>query len=237
MMTELKSTRITWLGHSTVQITTPRGASILIDPFIEQNPEYPKNYKLPDKLDLVLLTHAHFDHIADAVPVAKKSGANVVGMFELVQWIASKGVEKTTPMNLGGSFTFEDVTLTMVEAKHSSGIQDGDNFLYGGVPAGFILKIENTPVLYHAGDTALFGDMRLIAELYQPQIGMLPIGGHFTMDPEQAARAANYLRLKKVLPIHYGTFPPLKGTPDELEKHLSGSGIEVIRIKAGDEIS
>jgi L-ascorbate metabolism protein UlaG (beta-lactamase superfamily) len=235
-MPDLKGTSLTWLGHSVVLIVTPKGTTILIDPFLEHNPSYPKDYKLPEKIDLILATHGHFDHIADVVPTAKKTGATVVGMYELVSWFQSKGVEKTIGMNLGGSYTHGDVTLTMVEAKHSSGIQDGDKVVYGGAPAGFILTIENGPVLLHAGDTTVFSDMKLIAELYKPEIGMLPIGGHFTMGPREAAVAAKYLSLKTVLPLHWGTMPELAGTPDELQKNLDDQSIEVLKVKVGQEL-
>lgn len=235
-MAHWKNLSITWLGHAAVHITTPKGTEILIDPFLEHNPKFPKNYKLPDRLDLMLLTHAHMDHIADAVPVAKKHHPQVVGIYELVSWVGSKGVENIVGMNLGGSFQHKDVTVTMVEAHHSSGLQDGDKVLYGGEPAGFVLTIENAPVLYHAGDTSLFSDMRLIKELYAPEVGMIPIGDHYTMGPKAAAVAAGYLGLKTVIPIHYGTFPQLTGTPAEFKEHLKGKSIEVLVPQPGETL-
>jgi L-ascorbate metabolism protein UlaG (beta-lactamase superfamily) len=235
-MTDLKGTAITWLGHSLALITTPKGTNILIDPFLEHNPKYPKNYKLPEKIDLLLLTHGHADHISDAVPVAKKHNPQVVGIFELVGWVQSKGVENIVPMNLGGSYKHGDVTLSLVEARHSSSIQDGDKVLYAGDAGGFVINIENGPVIYHAGDTSLFSDLKIIRELYAPQIGLLPMGDHFTMGPKAAAIAAGYLGVKTVIPIHYGTFPQLTGTPAELKSHLSGTGIDVLTPEPGETI-
>jgi L-ascorbate metabolism protein UlaG (beta-lactamase superfamily) len=235
-MTQMNGLAITWLGHAAVQITTPAGTEILIDPFLEHNPKYPKAYKLAEKIDLLLLTHGHSDHIADAVAVAKKHHPQVVAIYELAEWIGSKGVENTVGMNLGGSYQYKDVTVSMVEARHSSSIQDGDKTLYAGDPAGFVIAAENAPVLYHAGDTSLFSDMRLIQELYHPEIGMIPIGDHYTMGPKAAAIAAGYLGLKTVIPIHYGTFPQLTGTPAELEQHLQGAGVKVRAPQPGEAI-
>ncbi|GGH12716.1 metal-dependent hydrolase [Silvibacterium dinghuense] len=232
-MTDFKGTSITWLGHASALITTAQGTQILIDPFFAQSPTFPKDYVLPEKLDLVLLTHGHFDHIADAEPLAKQYKSQVVGMVELAGWLASKGVENTVGMNLGGTYRFKDVAITMVEAKHSASIQDGDKTLYAGVAAGFILTIDNGPVIYHAGDTSLFSDMKLIGELYQPEIGLLPIGDHYTMGPKAGAIAAQYLGLKTVIPIHWGTFPGLTGTPAELRKHLA-TGIEITELAPGE---
>jgi L-ascorbate metabolism protein UlaG (beta-lactamase superfamily) len=236
-MSNLKGTSITWLGHSFVHVQTQVGTSILIDPFMEQNPSFPRAYVMPEKVDLILVTHGHFDHIADAAPLAKKYNAMVVAIFEVAGWLASKGVEKTTGMNIGGSFRFEDIVATMVEAKHSSGIGEGDKIIYGGEPGGFVLTVDSGPVLYHSGDTTVFSDMKLIRELYAPEFAMLPIGGHYTMGPREAALAANYLGVEIVLPIHYGTFPPLTGTPQQLETYLQGTGIEVAMVNAGETLS
>lgn len=235
-MPDLKGAVVTWLGHATVHISTAKETSILIDPFIEHNPKFPKDHKLPEKIDLVLATHGHSDHIADLVPVATKYNATVVSIVEVTGWAQSKGVKQAVGVNLGGSWKYQDVTVSVVEAKHSSSIDDGGNVIYGGVPVGFVLTIENGPVLYHAGDTSLFSDMQLIRDLYHPELGMLPIGDHYTMGPRTAAIAAKYLGLKSVLPIHYGTFPALSGTPEELTKYLDGSGVEVKALVPGESL-
>ncbi|HYK34522.1 metal-dependent hydrolase [Alloacidobacterium sp.] len=235
-MADLQGTIVTWLGHATVHIATAKGTSILIDPFIEQNPKFPKNYKLPAKIDLILATHGHGDHIADLLEVAKKHDSTVVGMVELIGWAQSKGVKNAIGMNLGGSWKHDDVTVSMVEARHSSGISDGNQTVYGGEPIGFVVTIQNGPVLYHAGDTCAFLDMQLIRDLYHPQLAMLPIGDHYTMGPKGAVIAAKYLGVKSVLPIHYGTFPVLTGTPEELSQLLDGSGIEVKAISPGESL-
>ena len=235
-MTDLKGTTVTWLGHATVHVATAKGTSILIDPFIEQNPKFPKGYKLPEKIDLILATHGHGDHVADLVSVAEKHGSTVVGMVELMGWAESKGVKKTVGMNLGGSWAHEDVVISLVEAKHSGGADGGNQIVYAGEATGFVITVKDGPVLYHAGDTCAFLDMQLIRDLYQPELAMLPIGDHYTMGPKGAALAAKYLGATSVLPIHYGTFPVLTGTPEELAALLDGSGIEVKAIAPGESL-
>lgn len=234
-MSSLQGTKITWLGHATVLVQTGKGTAVLIDPFIEHNPKYPKGFKLPEKIDYILLTHGHGDHISDVVPVAAKHGSTVVAIYELAAYVESKGVAKTIGMNLGGTVQLGDVAATMVDAKHSSGAQDESGTHYVGVAAGYVLRVENGPILYHAGDTTVFRDMQLIRELYNPEIAMLPIGGHFTMGPKEASLAVRYLAPQKVLPLHFGTFPPLTGTPEELAQ-LVGAGTEVVCWSAGDSV-
>ena len=226
-MSSVKGTRITWLGHATVLVQTPKGTNILIDPFIAQNPKYPKDFALPAKIHYILATHGHADHISDVVPVAAKHGSTVVAIYELAAYLAEKGVAHTIGMNLGGTVQLEDVAATMVEAKHSAGAQDER------VAAGYVLTIADGPVLYHAGDTAVFGDMKLVGDLYKPEVAMLPIGGHFTMGPKEAALAVGLLGAKTILPIHYGTVPQLKRTPEELAA-LVDVGVQVVRWAPGD---
>jgi L-ascorbate metabolism protein UlaG (beta-lactamase superfamily) len=175
---------------------------------------------LPEKIHYILLTHGHGDHISDTAPVAARHGSTVVAIYELAAYVEGKGVAHTIGMNLGGTVQLGDVAATMVEAKHSSGAQDEHGTHYVGVAAGYVLAIADGPVLYHAGDTAVFGDMKLIGELYHPLVAMLPIGGH--------------LGAKTVLPLHFGTFPILKGTPNELSA-LIDANVQVVRWAPGED--
>src|SRR5580692_2237713 len=233
-MTASHTTRITWLGHATVLIQTAKGTNILIDPFIAHNPKYPQNFELPAKIHYILLTHGHGDHISDAVPVAKKHGSQAVAIYELAAYIAEQGVAEYTGMNMGGTVQLDDVAVTMVDAKHSSGAQDEKGVHYVGIAAGFVLEVAGGAVLYHAGDTCVFGDMQLIRDLYKPEVAMLPIGGFYTMGPKEAALACRLLEPETVLPIHWGTFPQLTGTPEELQALVS-EFVKVVRWKPGEE--
>ena len=234
-MNALKGTRVTWLGHATVLVQTAKGTNILIDPFITHNPKYPKNFRLPEKIQTILLTHGHSDHISDVVPVAAEHGSTVVAIYELATWVAGKGVTKTIGMNLGGTVRLDDVAVTMVEAKHSSAAQDEQGDHYVGVAAGYVMTIADGPVIYHAGDTAVFGDMKLIGELYRPEVAMLPIGGHFTMVPKEAALAVRLLGAETILPIHFGTIPQLTGAPEELAE-LVDSKVKIVRWSPGESV-
>jgi len=233
-MSDSQRTRITWLGHATVLVQTPQGTNILIDPFIAHNPKYPQSFNLPAKIHYVLVTHGHGDHISDAAPVAKKHGATVAAIYELADYLKAKGAPETIGFNLGGTVDLGGTAVTMVDAKHSAGAADEKGTHYVGVATGFVLEIAGGPVLYHAGDTCVFGDMQLIRELHHPQVAMLPIGGHYTMGPKEAALACRLLAPQTVLPIHWGTFPALTGTPEQLAALVAPS-VKVVSWVPGGE--
>jgi len=223
---------ITWLGHGTFQFRLPTGQVIVMDPWTEGNPAYPKAYQIA-RVDTICITHGHFDHIHDAVPLAKKFSPEVVAIFEIAKWLESKGVAKTRPMNKGGSQQVGDVTVTMTHAIHSCGIVDGDEIIYGGEAAGYILRLPDGRSLYFAGDTNVFTDMDLIRQLYNPELAFLPIGDLYTMSPREAALAVRLLKPRKVVPMHFGTFPPLTGRPDQLRELVSDTGTEVWALDIG----
>lgn len=224
---------ITWFGHATFLLRTPGGARVLFDPWFSSNPSCPDAMKKPPKADLILATHGHFDHIDDLLFCARDSGAPVVGIFELCDWLGRKGLQNTSPMNKGGSQTIGGLRVTMTDARHSSGFVDSGQMVYMGEAAGYVLTLEDGRAIYFAGDTCLFGDMRLIGEMYKPEIAFLPIGDRFTMDPAAAAKACEFLGVRQVVPMHWGTFPLLTGTPDDLKK-LVPKGVDVLALKPGE---
>ncbi|MBV9228443.1 MAG: metal-dependent hydrolase [Chloroflexi bacterium] len=239
-MSKLNGAQITWLGHATFKVTSPQGKVILIDPWITGNPAYPENQKSFDRVDLMLTTHGHADHIADAVAIAKQHRPTVVGMVELVNWFGSQGVENLVDLNKGGSETIQGITVTLTHALHSSSFTVNNQAIYLGEAASFVIRLENGLKIYHAGDTTVFSDMQLIGELYAPDIALLPIGDHYTMGPREAAVSLRLLGVKQVIPMHFGTFPLLKGTPAALREELQRLGlgdVEVIELKPGQTLS
>jgi L-ascorbate metabolism protein UlaG (beta-lactamase superfamily) len=221
---------ITWLGHSTFLLTTPGGKRVLFDPWLA-NPNCPASMKKP-QADLILVSHGHFDHIDDLLTVARDTNAPVVAIFELCDWLGRKGIQNVAPMNKGGSQEILGLRVTMTDARHSSGYVDRGQMVYMGEAAGFVVRLEDAMTIYYAGDTCLFGDMKLIGELYKPDIAFLPIGDRFTMGPDQAARACEFLGVRQVVPMHWGTFPLLTGTPAALRQLVSN--VEVLELRPGE---
>jgi len=238
---DLHGLQVTWLGHGTFKLRTAAGKSLLLDPWVQDNPACPADQKQVGKLDTVLITHGHGDHIGNAIAVAQQSQPEqVIGVFEIATWLTGKGVRNALGMNKGGTVDLGWVKVTMVHADHSCGILDGDTIIYGGEAVGYVLRFEDGFCLYLAGDTNVFGDMRLIGELYRPSVAVLPIGDLYTMGPHEAAYAARLLNVTGIIPAHYGTFPALSGTPAALREALgmlSASQIEVAEIRPGHTLS
>lgn len=231
-----RDVEFTWLGHSTFKIRTPGGKTVLLEPWVMGNPACPDDQKRLTRVDLMLITHGHNDHMGDAVALGRQlRPGRVVAIYEICQFLESKGVANCSGMNKGGTQEADGIKVTMVDARHSSGILDRDQMVPGGESAAFVVELENGFRFYHAGDTSLFGDMRLIGELYRPDVALLPIGDHYTMGPREAARAAQMLGVTRVVPIHYGTFPVLTGTPQALRE--AAPSLEVLELRPGETLS
>ena len=230
---------LTWLGHNSFKLVTRGAKTVLIDPWVEGNPATPKDQKTFDKLDVMTISHGHGDHMGDAVTLGKKLKPTVICNYEIHQYLTRKGVPNTSPMNKGGTVEVAGIKFTMVNATHSSGIEDGGQMIYGGEPCGYIITLEDGTRIYHAGDTAVMADMALIGEIYQPEIALLPIGDLYTMSPREAAYAARMLKPKYIVPAHYGTFPALTGTPEMLREELDKLKVttEVVVLRPGESLT
>jgi L-ascorbate metabolism protein UlaG (beta-lactamase superfamily) len=233
----MPSLSITWLGHATFLLRSPGGKRILLDPWVIGNPTSPESAKKLGELDLILITHGHHDHTADAVSIGRSSGAQVVAPHEVSVWLGQKGLQHITGMNPGGTLKALGLSITMVTAMHSSSVVEDDKIIYLGVATGYVVTFEDGLTIYFAGDTSVFGDMRLIGEMYTPQIAFLCIGDLYTMGPEQAAKACELLGVKQVVPMHYGTFPALTGTPAKLRELVGPKGVQVLELKPGETAS
>lgn len=227
---------ITWLGHSTFVIGLPTGKRVLLDPWLG-NPKCPAEFAKPDALkpiDLILVTHGHSDHLTDVIASQRATGAPIVAPYELAQYLQLKGITGVREMNIGGTQDVAGVRITMTAAMHSSSTIEDGKLVYLGPSAGYILRAPDMPTTYIAGDTGLFGDMKMIGELYKPQIAFLPIGDLYTMGPDTAAIAAQWLNVRQVVPMHWGTFGALTGTPAALKALLDPQNIEVLEMAPGE---
>jgi L-ascorbate metabolism protein UlaG (beta-lactamase superfamily) len=236
----LGGTRITYMGHSTFTFVTAGDEQIIIDPFLTDNPQTPDDLKHVGELDTMLITHGHFDHFSDALPLLGQTGATAVANFEIFAYIQRQGVENAIPIQKGGTLEVGGIKVTATHAFHSSSIAlDDGTLIYGGEPLGYVIEFESGFRLYHAGDTAVFGDMQLIGELYHPDVALLPIGNQVVMSPFEAAHAARLLGVRHVIPIHYQTFPFLPGTPEEFQQHVSevAPGVTVHVMQPGGDLA
>ena len=226
---------LTWLGHAAFRIDSPGGKRIYVDPWLD-NPKCPEDEKNPERVDLIALTHGHDDHVGATVELAQKFGSPVVAMLELRGWLSTKGLPEAPEdaANKGGTVEKDGIKITFTDAKHSSSAFDNGSFVYLGEPAGLVIELEDGKKVYFAGDTCVFGDMALIGRIYEPDLAVLPIGGHYTMDPREAAVALELLGVDRCVPCHYGTFPLLTGTPEECRKLVSDC--EIVAPQPGEAI-
>lgn len=230
-----RAVSVTYYGHSAFKLSGG-GMAVLIDPWLS-NPLLNTPLDQVGKVDVILVTHGHGDHVGETVPLAKKTGATVVAIHELSVILAEQGVSRVVGMNKGGTVTQAGLKITMTQAVHSSTMDVGGKMLAAGEAGGFVVQFPNGFTVYHAGDTAVFRDMELIRELYQPELALLPIGSHYVMNPPEAALACRLLKPKWVIPMHYGTFPVLTGTPAELMELLQDAPeIKVIAMQPGETV-
>ncbi len=231
----MPETSVTWLGHAAFRIDTPGGKRIYVDPWLG-NPKCPDGEKEPERVDLIVLTHGHGDHVGETVDLAKRFGCPVIAQVELRDWLAGQGAPEhpTVPegSNKGGTVEWDGVEVTLTDAKHSSSCPDGT---YAGEAAGVVVATENGTKLYFAGDTCVFGDMQLIGRIYEPDVAILPIGDHYTMGPKEASVALELLGVRRCIPCHYGTFPLLRGSPDELRE--LAPDVEVLAREPGGTVT
>jgi L-ascorbate metabolism protein UlaG (beta-lactamase superfamily) len=220
---------LTWLGHAAFRLDSPGGKRIYVDPFLNGNPKCPEDEQKPERVDIIAITHGHGDHVGDAVEISKESGAKVITNYDLCMWLATKGLERFDPMNTGGTTDQGGFTVTLVRADHSAGMVEAGVAFPLGNPNGAIVKAPGEPTVYHMGDTDIFGDMALIAEIHRPEVLIVPIGDRFTMGADTAALAVKrFFKPRAVIPCHYGSFPIIAPTADAFVAAMEGSGIQVV---------
>jgi L-ascorbate metabolism protein UlaG (beta-lactamase superfamily) len=226
---------LTWLGHAAFRFDTPGGKRIYLDPYLD-NPKCPGSEKKPERVDLIAITHGHDDHVGATVELFKRFGCPVIAQVELRGWLAGQGLpaDMSQAPNKGGTVEWEDIKITLTDANHSSSGYENDTFVYLGESCGLVFEFEDGYTVYVAGDTNVFGDMQLIARIYQPDVAILPIGDHFTMGPREAAVALELLGVQTCIPSHWGTFPLLTGTPEKLRELTD---VEVLSPQPGETIS
>jgi L-ascorbate metabolism protein UlaG (beta-lactamase superfamily) len=233
----MADTALTWLGHASFRFDTPGGKRIYVDPFLNGNPKCPEAEQKPERVDIIAITHGHGDHVGDTVEIWKEHKPVVIAPVELHDLLVSKhGIDEESAHgpNKGGTVEVKGIKFSLTDANHSSSIWLGEQLVYSGEPVGYVIEVENGTTLYFAGDTNVFGDMQLIRRLYEPDVAVLPIGGHFTMDPKEAAVALEFLGVERCIPCHWGTFPLLAGTPDELRRLTD---VEIVDMSPGDTIT
>ena len=229
---------LTWLGHSAFRLDSPGGKRIYIDPFLNGNPKCPENELEPERCDLIALTHGHDDHLGDTVAIAQRFECPVIAQVELRGWLSMNGLsmDPSEAINKGGTIEVAGVKLTLTHANHSSSVFADGQFVYTGESCGYVIELEDGFKIYVSGDTNVFGDLSLIGRIYSPDVAVLPIGDHYTMGPREAAVAIELLGVIRCVPCHYGTFPLLTGTPDELRK-LVPERIEVLSPEPGETLT
>jgi L-ascorbate metabolism protein UlaG (beta-lactamase superfamily) len=224
--------QLTWLGHAAFRFDTPGGKRVYVDPWLE-NPKCPDSEKEPERVDLIAITHGHSDHVGSTLDLATKHDCDVVALIEIRDWLSGQGLAENVAHapNKGGTAEADGIKITLTDAKHSSSADDGT---YLGEATGLVIEVENGTKLYFAGDTCVFGDMQLIARIYEPDVAILPIGDHFTMGPREAAVALELLGVSRCVPCHYGTFPLLHGTPAQLRE--LAPGVEILEPAPGETV-